>query len=71
MLESRFNKVADLKARNFIKKRLQHSCFSVNIAKFLGTTILKSICEWLLLKGLQKYCSQDVLTESCAEKFFK
>ena len=30
-----FNKVANQKASNFIKKRLQHSCFTVNIAKFL------------------------------------
>ena len=34
VLESLFNKVADL-AYNFIKRRLQHSCFPVNIAKFL------------------------------------
>ena len=35
MLESLFNKVADLKAYNFIKKRFQHRCFPVTIAKFL------------------------------------
>ena len=29
-----FNKVAGLNACNFIKKRLQHSCLPVNIAKF-------------------------------------
>ena len=29
-----FNKVADLKVCNFIKKRLQHRCFPVNIVKF-------------------------------------
>ena len=34
MLESLFNKVTGLKACNFIKKRLQHMCFPVNIAKF-------------------------------------
>ena len=28
---------------NFIKKRLQHRCFSVNIDKFLITPILKNI----------------------------
>ena len=37
MLESLFNKVEELKACNFIKKRLQHSYFSVNIAKPLRT----------------------------------
>ena len=34
VLESLFNKVAGLKTCNFIKKRLQHRCFSVNIASF-------------------------------------
>ena len=37
------NKVADFQACNFIKKRLQHSCFPVNIARFLSTPILKNI----------------------------
>ena len=32
---------------NFIKTRLQHRCFPVNIAKFLKTPILKNICERL------------------------
>ena len=49
MLESIFNKVADLQACNVIKKCLQHSCFPVNIAKFLRTSILKIICERMLL----------------------
>ena len=34
---------------NFIKKRLQHRCFSVNTAKFLGTPILRNIYELRLL----------------------
>ena len=45
MLESLFNKFAGLQADSFITKGLQHSCFSVNIAKFLKTSILKDICE--------------------------
>ena len=49
MLESLFNKIAGLKACNFINKRLQHRVFSVNIAKFLRIPILKNICEPLLL----------------------
>ena len=49
VLESLFDKVAALHACNFIKKRLQHRCFAVNIAKFLRTLILKKICERLLL----------------------
>ena len=32
-LESLFNEVAGLLACNFIKKRLQHNCFPVNIDK--------------------------------------
>ena len=35
---------------NFIKMRFQHRCFFVNIAKLLRTTILKNICQQLLLK---------------------
>ena len=38
-----------MKTCNFIKKRLQYSCFLVNIAKFLKTIILKNICQRLLL----------------------
>ena len=45
VLESIFNKVAGLKACNFIKKRLQHTCFPIKYAKFLRTPILKNICD--------------------------
>ena len=34
---------------HFIKKRLQHSCFPVNIAKFLRTDLFKEYFWWLLL----------------------
>ena len=54
MLESLFNKVASLKACNFIKKRFQHRRFPVNIEKFLRTSILKNICEQLLLGAEMK-----------------
>ena len=30
---------------NFIKKRLQHRCFLLNIAIFLRTPIVKNICQ--------------------------
>ena len=50
VLESLFNKAADLQVYNFIEKRLQHKCFPVKLAKFLGKSILKNICERLLLK---------------------
>ena len=45
VLESLFNKVEDLEACNFIKKRLQLRRFSV---RFLRTPTLKNICKWLL-----------------------
>ena len=46
VLESLFNKVADLQP---VKKRLQYRCFPVNIAKSFRAAILKIICERLLL----------------------
>ena len=47
--ESLFDIVVDLEACNFIKKRLQDRCFSVNIMEFLKIPILKNTCEQLLL----------------------
>ena len=38
-----------LQACNFIKKRFQHWCFPVKFSKFLRTSILKNICERLIL----------------------
>ena len=52
-LEFLFNKFTGLEVCNFIKRRLQFSCFSLNIAKFLRTPILKNICERLLLRVLK------------------
>ena len=42
MLKSLFNKIAGLKACNFIKKCIFHRCFSVNIAKFLRTAFFQN-----------------------------
>ena len=44
-----FNK-RGIQACNFIKKRLQHRCFPVNIETILRTPTLKNICERLLLE---------------------
>ena len=53
MLQSLFNTcVAGLQVCNFIKKRFQHKCFSVNVAKFFKMYILKKICELLLLSNV-------------------
>ena len=42
MLESLFSKVASLETYKFIKKRLQHRCFPVNIKNFLRKFYLKN-----------------------------
>ena len=47
-LESHFNKIAALKARNFIKKRPQQKCFPVNIVKFLRPAFFIEHFWWLL-----------------------
>ena len=47
MLKSIFINIVDLRACNFIKKRLQHRWFPVKFAKFLTAPILKNICEKL------------------------
>ena len=39
-----------LQACNFIKKRLQHKCFSVNIVNFLTAAFSIEHLWWLLLK---------------------
>ena len=44
-----FNKAADLKACNFIKKKLKHMCFPVNLDKFLRTAFLIEQLRWLVL----------------------
>ena len=49
VLESLFHKVVGLQVCNFIKQKLQHRCFLCNLAKFVRTSILKNICERLLL----------------------
>ena len=49
MLESLFSKVAGLKASKFIKKRLQHRFFPVNIAKFWRTACFIEYLRWPLL----------------------
>ena len=41
MLESLFNTAAGLLASNFIKKRLHHRRFLVNMAKYLRTSMIE------------------------------
>ena len=44
--------VLGFKTCNFLKKRLQHRCFSMNVAKFLRILVLIKICKQLLLPFL-------------------
>ena len=60
VLESLINKVADLKVCSIISKRLQHRVFLVNIAKSLRLTILKNICERLLMIATTTFLIQWV-----------
>ena len=68
-----------VKARNFIKKRLQRRCFPVNAPKSLRTPILNKICERLLLSRIWQCCwkyacewpKRDLAAEEAASKFLK
>ena len=48
----------------FIKNRLQHMCFPVNIAKFLRTPILRNICKLLLLNVWRWFYCTDYLVRT-------
>ena len=60
MLESLFNKVAGLKAFNFIKKH-SNTGFSCEYYKIFKNTILKNISKWLLWiqHVLHKYKAEE------------
>ena len=66
-MEPIFNKVADLQACNFIKKRLQRRCFPENTAKILRTHILKNISKRLLLnkdiRTISRRCSSVYIAD--------
>ena len=79
MLVSLFNKVADLQLVTLLKKRLQHRCFPVIIAKSLRTSILQNMCKWGLSKAVIQKCSakkvflevsQNSQENICARIFF-
>ena len=55
MLEFFFNKVAGLKFSNFIKKRLQHSCFPVKTENLLRTTFFMEHLQWPPLNNFLHY----------------
>ena len=53
MSDSLLKKVAGLEARESIKRRLQHRCFPVNIAKFLRTAF--SIEQLVAASGIETF----------------
>ena len=55
VLESLYNKVAGLKACSVIKKRLQHRCFPVNIAKRLLLPLEVFYIRNLLILALRMF----------------
>ena len=60
MLESLFIKSAGFqayKALRLIKRRLQHMCFPMNIAKCLRTVFFKEQLRWLFLSVWYSNCS--------------
>ena len=63
VLESLFNTVAGHQAFNFIRKRLQHRYFPVNIAKLYKSSFFIEQPRWrLLFEGegaIQEYCICD------------
>ena len=56
MLEPLFKDVAGVKACNFIKKRLQHRCFLVNIVKFLKLLFGKTSANDCFLTFSMVHC---------------
>ena len=60
LLELLFNKIGGLKDWNFITKKLQFMCFSVNIACILKPSF-NSKSEWLLLKGRYRFSTDEIL----------
>ena len=50
VLESLIYKVASMNACNFIKGRLKHRCFPLDIAKFLRTAFFTERHRWLLAR---------------------
>ena len=56
--------IVGLKPCNFIKMRLQHMCFSVNIAKFIRTPILKDIYGLFLIYNINQLTGFYMMTKA-------
>ena len=59
---SLFDEDVGLKVCTFIKKRLQHRCFPLDIAKFLRTAFFIEHLRWLLHNELLQFIETGVLT---------
>ena len=69
MLGSLFNKVLGLQSCDFVKRRLQHRCFPVNITNFLRTSFFIEHLWWLLLNLLQNLLEITVKKIISQKKF--
>ena len=71
VLESLFNKVTRLMVCNFIKKRLLHKCFSVNITKCLRMAFFMEDLRWPLLKMVEKFLRISQLEKYLCRRIHK
>ena len=53
-----------------LEKRLEHSCFPVDIKKFLRTSILENTSGGCFLSFIQKNISYTLPVTDCSKKFF-
>ena len=60
VLESLFAKVAGPQAWNFIKKKIQHRCFTVKILKFLRAPFLQNTSGGCFLRKATVTIQQSV-----------
>ena len=71
MLRSLFTKVTGLQTCTFVKKIPQRRRYPMNVAKFLGTPVLKNICERLLLRELSFQMLRGINLDRTANLFQK
>ena len=56
---------------NSIRKRFQHRCFSVNIAKFLRAAFFIEHLRWLFLMAPVLLTISSTIRSSCSKLFYK
>ena len=70
VLETLFDKIADLHDCNFIKKRVQHRCFPVNIVKFFYNTYFLG-GDYMIPVGRDEIPSRFAGIPACFKFFIK